>query len=298
MNMKTRLNAVLIMCLFASLVISCKHGAKSDLAGGSDSINLGDIKPLVHNYDSTGVGLPIFYNMYLSVEMSSLFQTTGAVYKPELLNSAEKVSDYVTSSKKALNLGVYAVDLSYAKVFEQYETAAKYFNAMEKMAEELGIPSTYFENTARRFDQNINNKDSLIAIANEVYMATDKYLRENERYSAAAQIILGGWVEALDIAVDVANSTKSIDIIERFAEQKTSLENVITMLDDYSDDVAIKQNLQRLKELKPMFDALVINVDGKFDPASASGKKTIEMYLMKVNEVGRKIKEIRKEIVS
>ncbi len=162
----------------------------------------------------------------------------------------------------------------------------------------LAFPSTYFENTAKRFDQNINNKDSLIAIANEVYMATDKYLRENERYSAAAQIILGGWIEALDIAVDVANSTKSIDIIERFAEQKTSLENVIAMLDDYSDDVAIKQNLQRLKELKPMFDALIINVDSKFDPASASGKKTIEVYLMKVNEVGRKIKEIRKEIVS
>jgi hypothetical protein len=298
MNMKTRLNAVLIICLFTAVIISCKNGAKSDLAGGSDSINLGDIKPLIHNYDSTGVGLPIFYNMYLSVEMSSLFQTSGAVYKPELLNSADKITDYVTSSKKALNLGVYAVDLSYAKVFEQYETAAKYFNAMEKMAEELGIPSTYFENTAKRFDQNINNKDSLISIANEVYMATDKYLRENERYSAAAQIILGGWVEALDIAVDVANSTKSLDIIERFAEQKNSLVNVIDMLDDYSDDVAIKQNLQRLKELKPLFDALVVNVDSKFDPASASGKKVIEVYLMKVNEVGRKIKEIRKEIVS
>ncbi len=296
--MKARLNAVLIMCLFTFLFIGCKQGKKSDLTAGSDSINLGDIKPLVHNIDSIGAGLPIFYNMYLSVEMSSLFQTSGAVYKPELLNSADNTTDYVTSSKKALNLGVYAVDLSYAKVFEQYETAAKYFNAMERMAEELGIPSTYFENTARRFDLNINNKDSLIAIANEVYMATDKYLRENERYSAAAQIILGGWVEALQIAVDVANSTKNIDIIERFAEQKSSLDNVIAMLDDYSDDVAIKQNLKKLEDLKVLFGTLVVKVDGNFDPESPSGKKTIEAYLIKVNEVGRKIREIRKEIVS
>lgn len=296
--MKTRLNAILIMCLVTSLLIGCKQGTKSDPAGGSDSINLGDIKPLVHDYDSLSAGLPIFYNMYLSVEMSSLFQTSGASYKPELLNSADKVTDYVTSSKKALNLGVFAVDLSYAKVFEQYETAARYFNAMQRMAEELGIPSTYFENTAKRFDRNINNKDSLISIANEVYMATDNYLRENERYSAAAQIILGGWVEALQIALDVANTTKSIDIIERFADQKVSLENVISMLEDYSDDVAIKQNLQRLKQLKPMFDALVIEPDSNFDPASPSGQKAIEMYLIKVNEVGRKIKEIRKEIVS
>ncbi len=296
--MKKRLNAILIMCLVTTLLIGCKQGTKSDLAGGSDSINLGDIKPLVHDFDSLSAGLPIFYNMYLSVEMSSLFQTSGAAYKPELLNSADKVTDYVTSSKKALNLGVYAVDLSYAKVFEQYETAARYFNAMQRMAEELGIPSTYFENTAKRFDRNINNKDSLISIANEVYMATDNYLRENERYSAAAQIILGGWVEALQIALDVANTTKSIDIIERFAEQRVSLGNVISMLEDYSDDVAIKQNLQRLKQLKPMFDALIIEPGNNFDPASPSGQKSIEMYLIKVNEVGRKIKEIRKEIVS
>jgi Ni2+-binding GTPase involved in maturation of urease and hydrogenase len=129
-------------------------------------------------------------------------------------------------------------------------------------------------------------------------MATDNYLRENERYSAAAQIILGGWVEALQIALDVANTTKSIDIIERFAEQRISLGNVISMLEDYSDDVAIKQNLQRLKQLKPMFDALIIEPGNNFDPASPSGQKSIEMYLIKVNEVGRKIKEIRKEIVS
>jgi hypothetical protein len=286
------------MCLFTSLLISCKLGTKSDLAGGSDSINLGEIKPLVHNVDSMRDGLPIFYNMYLSVEMSSLFQTTGAVYKPELLNSADRISDYVTSSKKALNLGVYAVDLSYAKVFEQYETAAKYFNAMQKMAEELGIPSTYFENSAQRFDRNINNKDSLIAIANEVYMATDNYLRENERYSAAGQIILGGWVEALQIAVDVANSTKSMDIIERFAEQKTSLENVISMLTDYSDDVAIKQYLKELKELRPLFESFVIDAGSIADESSPGAKKAVEVYLVKVNEIGRKIREIRKEIVS
>lgn len=296
--MKTRLNAVLIMFISFTLFMGCKQGGRSELAGGSDSISLGDIKPLVHSYDTLGEGLPIFYNMYLSVEMSTLFQASGAVFKSELLNSADNMSDYVTSSKKALNLGVYAVDLSYSKVFEQYETASIYFNAMQKMAEELGIPADYFKNTANRFERNINNKDSLITIANEVYMETDRYLRENERYSAAAQIILGGWVEAIQIAVDVATSTRDINIIERLAEQRTSLKSVINMLNDYSQDVAIKQNLQKLKQLQPIFDSFIINVDDKFDPASASGKKMIQDYMVTVEEIGRQIKAIRKEIVS
>jgi hypothetical protein len=296
--MKTRLNAVLFLIVPIVFLFGCKQGGKSGPAEGSDSISLGEIKPLIHTYDTLGEGLPIFYNMYLSGEMSTLFQASGAVFKPELLNAPDKMSDYVTSSKKALNLGVYAVDLSYSKVFEQYETAGRYFNAMQKMSEELGIPSDYFENTAKRFDRNINNKDSLISIANEVYMATDKYLRENERYSSAAQIILGGWVEAIQIAVDIANATRDVNIIERLAEQRVSLKNVIDMLDDYSEDVAVKQNLQKLKQLRLLFDTFVVKLDPKFDPASAAGKKTIQEYLGTVNEIGKQIKAIRKEIVS
>ena len=296
--MKTRLYGILIIFLFLSMFFACRQGGKPGSAEGNDSISLADIKPLVHRFDTMGEGLPIFYNMYLSVEMSSLFETAGAVFEPELLNSPDKITDYVTSSKKALNLGVYAVDLSYSKVFEQFETAGKYFNSMQRMAEELGIPSSYFENTAERFDRNINNKDSLIKIANEVYMATDIYLRENERYGASAQIILGGWLEAMHIAVDIANKTGDIDIIERIAEQRTSLANVIEMLDNYSDDIAIKENLGKMKELQPAFDAFVVKVDPDFNPATPAGKKAIKEFLVKINEIGAQINQLRAGIIS
>jgi len=296
--MKTRLSGFIVIVSLLSIFTSCKQGGKSGIAEGIDSISLGDIKPLVHKIDTLSEGLPIFYNMYLSVEMSSLFQSSGAVFKQELLNSPDKMSNYVTSSKKALNLGVYAVDLSYAKVSEQLETAGKYFNAMQRMAEEMGIPSGYFKNTAERFDRNIDSKDSLIKIANEVYMASDNYLRENERYAASAQIILGGWVEAIHIAANVASSTKDIGVIERLADQRASLANVIAMLNDYANDVDIKQNLFMLKQLQPLFDSFVVDVDANFNPASSEGKKIMQGYLVKVNEISKKINQIRSEIVS
>ena len=204
-----------------TLLISCKSGDKP----GTDEIDFGDIslnegKKILTATDTVGQGLPIFYNMYLSVEMSTLFESIGAVFNPDLLNSTSKIPEYMTSSKKALNIGVYAVDLSYSRIFEQIEFTSRYFNAMQKLSEELGIPNDYFLTAAKRFDRNINDKDSLIIIANEVYMATDNYLKENERYSATAQIILGGWTEALHIAVDIANDSKEIEVFERVAEQK------------------------------------------------------------------------------
>jgi hypothetical protein len=294
--MKTRLNLLILLPCLILTIASCNSAGKSVTSEGIDSISLGDIKPLIH--DTLNDGLPIFYNMYLSVDMSTLFQSSGAVFKQELLNSPDKATDYITSSKKALNLGIYAVDLTYAKVSEQLETAGLYFNAMQKLAEELGIPADYFRNAAGRFDRNIDNKDSLMKIANEIYMASDDYLRDNERYAASAQMIMGGWIEAIHIASDIAVSTKDIDIIERLAEQRISLGNVIGMLEDYAGDVVIMQNLQKLKLLQSLFDTFVVHVDSGFNPASPEGKKIIQEYVARINQISRQVNQIRAEIVS
>ncbi len=295
--MKTLLHVTLTLLSLVFLFNSCKKSGKTETQE-IDSISLAEVKPLVYEYDTMTEGLPIFYNMYLSVEMSSLFQSSGAVFKQDLLNSPDRMTNYVTSSKKALNLGIYAVDLSYAKVSEQLETAGLYFNAMQKMAEEMGIPSDYFKNTAQRFDKNINDKDSLIKIANEVYMASDSYLRENERYAASAQIILGGWIEAIHIASNIAASTKDIDIIERLAEQRVSLANVINLLNEYQSDVDIRKNLEKLRLLQPVFNTLVIDVDGSFNPSRPDDKKKLQQYIVTINEISRQIRSIRSEIIS
>ncbi len=290
---------ILIPVIFIlTVIISCKSGAKSE----ADSYDFGDIsledgKKAINAADTVGAGLPIFYNMYLSVEMSSLFESIGAVFNPDLLNSTSKIPEYITSSKKALNIGVFAVDLSYARIFEQIEFTGRYFSAMQKLSEELGIPGDYFQSTAERFDRNINDKDSLIIIANEVYVATDDYLKENERYSAAAQIILGGWTEALYIAMHIARESKDIEVFERVAEQKHSLENLIEMLGNYSDDEVIVHYLARLEELRTPFNLLDKEVNINFNKETREGKKKVEKILVALSELQEDINRIRGEIV-
>lgn len=296
--MKKNVNIAVFAILWLLLCVTCKQSPKQDTGlSGMDSVSLTEIKPYINRYDTMGEGLPIFYNMYLSVEMSSLFNAAGAIFNQELLNSTDKITDYTTSAKKAMNLGVYAVDLTYARVFEQMEMAGKYFNAMEKLAEELGIPSNFFENSAKRFDKNIDNKDSLIKIANEVYLSADTYLKENERYNAAAQIILGGWTEAIYIAVDMARSTRDFDIIERLAEQKYSLSNLMEMLQNYESDPVIAESLVKLKDLQAVFNTFEVKVKGNFDPVSPEGKKTVNTLLLKVKELEKPVLALRNSII-
>ena len=237
--------------------------------------------------DSLKKSLPIFYNMYLSVEMSSLFKSVGVGYEPKYLNPASKSGDYIMSSKKALNLGVYAVDLSYSKVFEQYDKAGKYLASMHQLSEEMGIPSEEFYNTTSRIEKNITNKDSLYKIANEIYTTTDNYLKNNDREGAASLIILGGWIEAMHIATAiVADGTTDPVFLDRIAEQKHSLQDLIDLLENYSSNEAVASYLDQLKKLQPDFNDLTIDYN---NPAASADQ---------IKKIGKSITKIRTEIIS
>jgi hypothetical protein len=264
---------------------ACKtNSSKQSQTAANDSLN----KTLLEDTTSVIDGaIPIFYNMYLSVEMSSLFKTIGAIYNPKILNSPDHVSNYNISTDKALNLGVYAVDLSYAKYFDQFDPAGKYLNAMHKLSTDLGIPDDKFMLSKKRIENNITNKDSLVRIANELYSVTEQYLRENERESAAAFIVAGGWTEAMYIATNlVTRNEKDIELIERIAEQKQSLENLIVLLKKYEKEIAVKEFLSKLFDLKTTFAKLEVD------------KNNLDTTYNELNEIKIRIASLRKDIIS
>jgi hypothetical protein len=279
------------------ILAGCVSTTKDQKTVILDSLDVKPAPKVISSFDTMGKGLPIFYNMYLSVELSSLFQTVGAVYKPDLMNSPDRISSYLTSSQQAINLGIYAVDLSYSRVFDQVEEAGRYFKAMQQLSHELGIPDDYFKNTAERFERNIATKDSLIKIANEVYVITDKYLKENERYNTAALIILGGWTEAVYIALDVAVESCDADIIERLIDQKYSLNNVMIMLSEQKNNEVISGYLTELSKIKTGFAKLNINFDSKFDPNTPQGKEIINNSIQQLEILRKSVDEFRNEMI-
>ena len=102
--MKQKLINLLLVSLFLTVLLSCKSGSQSETDTlDFDNINLNENRKVIISFDTIGEGLPIFYNMYLSVEMSSLFESIGAVFNSDLLNPTLKIPEYITSSKKALN---------------------------------------------------------------------------------------------------------------------------------------------------------------------------------------------------
>ncbi|MCG8698750.1 MAG: hypothetical protein MI922_11915 [Bacteroidales bacterium] len=283
----------LLIIALVLMITSCKARRTTTESMLYDSIDLSESPHNINPFDTIGEGIPIFYNMYLSVEISSLFDVADVYYSAELLNSIGKTSDYITSDQKATNLGVYAVDLSYAKVFDQLEVAGQYLSAMQQLALEMGIPSKYFTGIISRFENNIDNRDSIMSIANDVYYDVNNYLNENERYSTSALVIMGGWVEAMHIASSVIEESQNPEIFERYAEQKSSINNLISLLSGHKDNSVINEYINYLTPIKDKLNNLDINFEDTED-----SQALIEKYRNEIKNISVDIKKIRKKIVT
>ena len=246
----------------------------------------------------------VFYMIPSPLELSSIIKNAGATYDNSVLNPSEYVSNYVTSGSQALNLGVYGADLSYSSIFEQTQETSKYFMAAKELADELGITSAFGKSTVDRIQNNLNNRDSLIAIISDSYWEADAYLKENSRSNTSALVIAGGWIEALYISTKLADITDSnSEIISRIGEQKLTLNNLIPMLEKFSGD-DVDEVVASLKDLQETFMGVEITYERKESTTNSETQLTTIQTTSKINideeqlaAISDKIESIRTNIV-
>jgi len=246
----------------------------------------------------------VFYMIPSPLELSSIIKNAGATYDNSVLNPSEYVSNYVTSGSQALNLGVYGADLSYSSIFEQTQETSKYFMAAKELADELGITSAFGKSTVDRIQNNLNNRDSLIAIISDSYWEADAYLKENSRSNTSALVIAGGWIEALYISTKLADITDSnSEIISRIGEQKLTLNNLIPMLEKFSGD-DVDEVVASLKDLQETFMGVEITYERKESTTNSETQLTTIQTTSKINideeqlaSISDKIESIRTNIV-
>ncbi len=233
------------------------------------------------SFNAVQKGIPVFYNMYLSVDLSRLFKVEGSAFNFSYLNPVTNLPSYILSGKKALNLGIFAVDLSYIRAYNQIEKSRAYFDAMRKISGDLGIPDDFVIKMSDRFDKNMDQKDSLMKLANEIYKTTESYLQKNDRGSSSLLIILGGWTEAMYLSGKIAEEVPSnTEILSKIADQKASLAKLLEVLQVNKSDKEIAEFLPALEVLKSTFDKF--NFDEK-NPKSSS--KQFQDVIGKINHL-------------
>ncbi len=232
-------------------------------SGGNDDISeCIDITAEKDNVKKSAHAL--FYNMFLPCEMVYLFEETGITYQPELTNPPGNISKYTTNYKKAINLGIYGVDMGYIKIYNQLQEAKEYAATINKISNELGIPQEHITYAMDYLDKHVGNIDSLYSMSCELFDITDSYLNRTERQSTSALIILGGWIEALYITTNMVEEGKiKKEIMDRIARQKYSLNSIISLLRMSEDNLLITNYLMMLSKLKKTYNKIDIYFDNE-----------------------------------
>lgn len=245
----------------------------------------------------------ILYTLPSPVEAAALMKISGAGFDRAYLNPASNVSKYSSNASRALNLGVYGTDLIYANVFEQNQESAEYFKCANTLATALGISEAFGESTLKRLKANKDNHDSLLSIVAEASLSADSYFKENERPAASAMVAAGGWVEGLYIATRIANKTKNPDIIQRVADQKNSINNLISLVESFGSELELTAVLSDLKEIKSEFDKLEVKKGPGAKGEKAEGvptigiQKSITINADQLQAISDKAEMIRNKII-
>ncbi len=294
-----------IVIIAALLAVSCNFdGKKGQKVSIIDTVEIDS--QFIDNFAKSKL---IFYSLPSPLETAMLIKRAGVVYNEEILNPIDNISKYTTNRQMALNLGIYSADLSYASLFDQTQSSLKYMANSKKLAEGLGIMDAIDENTIKRLEENMNNRDVVMDIISESFMNSNAYLTENDRPALAVMVLVGGWVEGLHIATTLSNISDDNNqkLIEKIIYQKLSLYTVLNLMETYKgSNEDINELYSKMNELRVIFDKVKIvntsNIEAQTDPEKrlTTIKAESETFMSKevFESLCKKVKEIRSQFIS
>ncbi len=240
----------------------------------------------------------IFYTIPSPVEMASLIKKSGAPFDKDNLNNVDNANNYSTIKSQALNLGVYGADLSYTNMFDQNQESIFYLSAAQKLAKDLGVQDAINDDVYNRINDNMDNRDSLLAIVSDAYWSLNGYLKEGDREDVSALVIAGGWVEGLYLASQHWTPDNN-ELRQRIAEQKYSLKDLSDLLSSYEGSEYLGSVIEDMKAIQAIFDDVKVNkekTETSVDDAGTvviGGKSEVTIDDETLQRVMEKIAEIR-----
>lgn len=219
----------------------------------------------------------LFFSVPSPMETAKIMEQAGAFYDAKLTNDPMNLESYATLAKKALNLGVYGTDLNYANVFDKTRETLFFFECVRKLTNEVGLSTVVDENVADKIANNLYEKDSMVEVITDTYWRVEDYLKEDNRTNVSVLIIAGGWIEGLYIGTQVLRMNPSnIDLQNRIAEQKYSIENIVGLMGLYGDDDLLAEVKSDFETLKQLFEKIE---EKKEDVPSTLNDKTGELLI-------------------
>lgn len=224
-------------------------GQKGDGAESSSSADLSNVKDVVEQ--------EFQYPIPTAYQVTELLQGAEAAFVLNITNPLDNVDKYETQRDKALNLGIYGADLSYASTYNKQEETMQFLNVSKRLLDELDISNVFDESVVSRIETNIDNKDSLITIVTRSFFKTYQEMNKAGQSKLSFLVVSGSWIEALYITCQLSiSSNYDPKLMEIVAKQKTSSERLSQLAEQYADDPDVDSILPLLRFMKLVYDGV------------------------------------------
>jgi len=286
--------------------VACGGGKKTDMEQLTDSIaSVDEALPEISQENIAS----ILASIPAPLELSVSIRDAGIEYNNSLLNATDNEANYTNSQSKALNLGVYGTDLGYTNIYGHTQDGLNYLSAVQKLSDDLGIGQFLDFQSIKRLTNNRNNLDSLLMITNQNFDNINNHFVKQNQSSLSTLLLTGGWLEALHITNQVTLlQIDNVDLRERIGEQKIVLDNILILLELYSDhDNNIASLLKEMQSLENAYTTVDISytyeestskvVDGVLEIVNES-TSTVTITDDDIKKIAETVEQIRNRIIS
>ena len=246
MKMLKSIIGLFIVLLFG---FSCSNNNSSKKSADAlDDIVIDDIETVVDD-----VTIPTSYNII------ELLNKSGAGYVFDITNPSQNIDNYISYRQKAINLGVYASDLTYTTTYQKKDETAKYLDNFVQLVGDLEI-STLNQAFFESLQNNLDNRDSLLIIVKKAQDDTYKFLKETGNTELALYSLTGSFVEGLYlVGATIKFADEKQNLYKLLLKNKKTLNDIIKLMDSKKDDEGFADLYKSLNKINDLFIKLEKN---------------------------------------
>jgi uncharacterized membrane-anchored protein YhcB (DUF1043 family) len=197
------------------------------------------------------------YPLPSSAEVIKMLTQLEVGYIIGITNPVANTRKYFSSTKRAINLGVFGADLSYVTLYNIQQEVINYLNAIRSLANELNMSKVYNEELYTKIKQNFDNRDELVKILTGSFNDTYAFLSENDQQPLALLVVGGAWVEGMYLTTHVSEAAYQVAGISKvLLEQKKSFELYLDITKPYATDPSVGDFVKLLDPVKKVYEGL------------------------------------------
>lgn len=260
------IKSLAILIMSSALIIACSNSGNKNKAATAeiDEVSVAQIIEDLENIPTP-----------TTVELMEMINNLGLTYLYDVTNSLANQESYLSTKQKALNLGVYAADLSYDVAYQKKAETEDYLRCILTMASDLNI-SIDADKISKQFETSIDNVDGLNTVLKDMLKESQYILNQTSQTETALLFLIGSWVESAYICVSAsdlaANNMDFLKVALSHFEYAETILKYIESRKDNSDFSAFYNDLTEImKQVEVYRDD--INNSEKFDGVANIVKK-------------------------